>query len=154
MMSLLAGIGIGSIIAAIVGWFVAISNHRQAWINALRDDLAAYLKGLEVMHYTIGNLLAAKTSDEIQSLEKQKQDARIAVLFAYRRILLRLNRKEKLHIQLATALDALLKIESKVPNSSSIDAVVDLARQVLKREWEVTKLGPFAKLVMWWRDHR
>lgn len=52
--ALIAAIGIGSIIAAIVGWWsakaVAISNHRQNWINALRDDLVTFLKEVDVLH--------------------------------------------------------------------------------------------------------
>jgi hypothetical protein len=47
-LQLLAAFGFGSIVAALLGWFgakaVAISNHRQNWINALRDDLVAYLR--------------------------------------------------------------------------------------------------------------
>jgi hypothetical protein len=42
IISLIAGIGIGSILAAIIGWFVAITNHRQSWINDLRKDIADY----------------------------------------------------------------------------------------------------------------
>src|SRR5882724_8918077 len=64
--------GIGSIIAGLISWRIAISNHRQAWINALRDDLATYLKELEVGHYEIGKLFSAKTDDG--TLEKQKSD--------------------------------------------------------------------------------
>lgn len=52
--ALVAALGIGSIMAAVLGWFgskaVAISNHRQNWINALRDDIVAYLKAIEIVH--------------------------------------------------------------------------------------------------------
>lgn len=51
--ALLAAIGVGTIISALVGHLVAISNHRQDWINALRDDLAEYFKALEAMGYVI-----------------------------------------------------------------------------------------------------
>jgi hypothetical protein len=90
MIAIISAIGFGSIVAAVVGWYGVISNHRQAWINALRDDLAMFLRELEVMHYAIGDLFAAKTVDELPPLEKQKQDARVAVLFIQRRIVLRL----------------------------------------------------------------
>jgi hypothetical protein len=47
--TLLAGLGIGSVVAALVSWWstkaVTISNHRQNWINALRDDLVTIPKG-------------------------------------------------------------------------------------------------------------
>jgi hypothetical protein len=154
MISLLAGIGLGSILAAIIGWFVAISNHRQAWINALRDDIAIYLKDLEVMHHAIRNLLAPESSIDLATREKQKRDARISLLFVHRRILLRLNRKESLHIELAKKLDEFLKVETRVPDTALVDELVDVAREILKREWEVTKLGPLAKPIMWLRDRR
>ena len=42
MIALIAEIGIGSIIAGVISWIVAISNQRQQWINALREDIADY----------------------------------------------------------------------------------------------------------------
>ena len=47
--SLIAAVGVGTVISALVGHLVAVSNHRQAWINALRDDLAEFSKALEAM---------------------------------------------------------------------------------------------------------
>ena len=38
ILSVIAVIGVGSIVAAFIGWRVAISNHRQYWINALSED--------------------------------------------------------------------------------------------------------------------
>jgi len=58
--TLIAGVGIGSIVAALVGrWSaqaVTISNHRQNWINALRDDLVTYLREIDTMHYRMNKL--------------------------------------------------------------------------------------------------
>ena len=99
-------------------------------------------------------LTAAKTADELASREPKKCDARIAILFVYRRIILRRNREERPHIELADALNALMRVETVTPEAASVDAMVDLARRVLKREWEVAKLGPLAKPVMWWRERR
>jgi len=49
--ALIGAIGVGTIVSALVGHIVAVSNHRQAWINALRDDLAEFSKALEwAMH--------------------------------------------------------------------------------------------------------
>src|SRR5260370_42275548 len=152
MAALIAGIGIGSIIAAVVGWFVAISNHRQAWINALRDDLATYLKELEVMHYVIGKIFSCKDANDLPELENQKHNARVSVLFVHRRILLRLNRTESLHVQLVEKLDGFMRVESRVPDQKAVDDMVNVARKLLKREWEVTKWGPLAKPIRWWHD--
>ena len=152
MLGLIAALGIGSIIAALFGWFVVISNHRQAWINALREDLAEYFKQLELMHYAIGDLLSQQPAEDLSALENRKREARVAVLFVYRRIQLRLNRNEEIHIDLASKLMELQRVETKVPNQALVEDTVDLARRVLKAEWEVAKWGPFVRPVRWWRE--
>lgn len=156
MISLIAGIGIGSILAAIIGWFVAISNHRQEWINALRDDLALYLKELEVMHYAIGDLLHLY-GPSAQPFEQKKREARIAVLFVYRRIQLRLNPNEALHNQLMGKLDRLQLVETATPDPILLMETANIAQEVLRQEWEACKLGPLAKPVLklkQWREAR
>jgi hypothetical protein len=136
--SLIAVLGVGSIVAALIGWGVSISNHRQAWINALRDDLASFIKELEGMHYAIGDLLKG---DGNAVLEEKKRQARMGVLFVYWRIVLRLNRTEAMHAELIQRLDALMTVTEITPNKAMIDEAIDLARRILKREWEVTKYG-------------
>ena len=96
MLQLLAALGVGSIIAVFIQAQISISNHRQAWINALRDDIAVFLKELEVIHYAVGDTFN-KPDQPRPILEDRKRDARIGVLFVYRRIILRLNAKEDLH---------------------------------------------------------
>jgi hypothetical protein len=91
--ALLAGIGVGSIVAALISWLVAISGFRQAWINALRDDLSTYFQELEKMHYVIGDLLHERS----EANKQKKREARISILFVYSRIVLRLNRTNDDH---------------------------------------------------------
>ena len=150
--TLIAAIGIGTIIASVVGWWsakaVAISNHRQNWINALRDDLVTYLKEIDSVHYRMNKLLKNSevpgTSDDSEKL----QETRTAALLVYRRILLRLNMTERLHVQLAQNLKDLLIVKDNTADDQRIDAVVTLSRQVLKNEWAVTKYGIFTKPIV------
>jgi hypothetical protein len=65
VIALLAGIGVGSIAAALIGWFVAISGHRQAWINSLRDDLASFLMQLDAMDHAFGDVTLDKPTSYI-----------------------------------------------------------------------------------------
>jgi hypothetical protein len=146
--ALVAAIGVGTIISAFVGLWGAISNHRQAWIDALRDDLATYFKELEQMHHVIDDL----HSTPAKTTEKKKRDARVAILFVYWRIVMRLNRTEKMHVELRQKLDALMRISTKIPDREKIEDALDLARRILKREWEVTKWGPFAWAVIPLKD--
>jgi hypothetical protein len=73
---LFAAFGFGSILAALLGWFgakaVAISYHRQNWINSLRDDLVNFLKEIDVLHF---RLRMMDQGGQLTDLEKQ-QDAR------------------------------------------------------------------------------
>jgi hypothetical protein len=134
--ALLAAIGVGTIISALVGHFVAISNHRQDWINALRDDLAEYFKALEAMGYAIRDYM-----QDSEKFEGKKREARIAVLFIYERVRLRLNRTEDLHIELEQKLREFLDkpLLEQLEGRTKIDEAADLSRIVLKREWEVIK---------------
>lgn len=134
--ALLAAVGVGTVISAVVSHLVAISNHRQKWIDALRDDLADFAKSLEAMRYAFLDY----TKDS-QKYENQNREARIALLFIYQRIKLRLNRTEDLHIALETKLRAFLDnpLLERLEDQSNIDEMIDLSRIILKREWEVVK---------------
>ncbi|MFZ0417474.1 MAG: hypothetical protein WAM04_05185 [Candidatus Sulfotelmatobacter sp.] len=146
--ALVAAVGAGTIIAAVLTRWSVISNHRQNWINALRDDIATYLKEIDAMHYRIGKVFGeGGEAGTTEDLEKQ-QDTRNAALLVYRRILLRLNVTEVDHIQLAEGLRALHIIKAKTADTGQVDAVIALARKVLKHEWAVTKYGMFANLVI------
>jgi hypothetical protein len=140
LLTLITGIGIGSIIGAAISalfsWRVAILNLRQTSVNALRDDLATFLKEIEVMYYKIGTQLSSNNTDPFPEREKQRQEARMAVLFVHRRILLRLNRTDPLHRELAGKLYAFDKIRTKVPDQEAISDLVDVAAKLLKREEE------------------
>ena len=134
--ALLAAIGVGTIISALVGHLVAISNHRQDWINALRDDLAGFVRALETMRYAMVDYL-----QDSAKFEDKKREARISLLFIYERIRLRLNRTEDSHIQLDRKLREFLDtpLLEALDDRTKIDEAIELSRIVLKREWEVIK---------------
>jgi hypothetical protein len=147
--SLVAALGIGTVVAATVGWWsakaVAISNHRQNWINALRDDLVTYLKEVDVLHFRMTKILSAGGTGA--DIERQ-QEARNAAMLVYRRILMRLNMTEPTSIRLADNLRELMTIKSNVADEEQVNAVVNTSRELLKREWAVTKYGIFTRQAM------
>ena len=61
------------------------------------------------MHYVIGDLMR----DGGTQLEEKKREARIAILFVYWRIVLRLNRTEKTHIELREKFDDLVTVTNR-----------------------------------------
>lgn len=144
--SLIAALGIGSVVAAAVGWWsakaVAISNHRQNWINALRDDLVTYLREIDALHFIMAKILKqGGTSDDLQ----EQQDTRNSAMLVYRRILIRLNMTEPRSMKLADSLKGLMTISSAVADEEKMDAVVNASRELLKHEWAVTKYGIFTR---------
>lgn len=142
---------IAALAAALIARSVMVSNHRQAWINGLREDLAAFFTAIDVIHFRMAVL---SQGGDVTKLEEQ-QKARNNVLLAYRKILMRLNMNEPLHQQLERSLESLLTIQDKTVNQEQIAAAVTLARTILKQEWEVTKYGPVTVLAVplknWWR---
>ena len=143
MISAVLGL-IAAITAALIARSVMISNHRQAWINGLRDDLAAFFTAIDVIHFKMA--LLARGGDE-QTLNDQ-QKARDDVLLAYRKILMRLNMNEPLHQQLEKSLAALLVVRENTVDQEKLTAAVTLARTILKQEWEVTKYGALTQLIL------
>jgi hypothetical protein len=135
---------IAAITAALISRSVMISNHRQAWINGLREDLAAFFTGLDVIHFQLA--MVAENSD-VSRLEEH-DTAKRNLLLAFRKILMRLNMNESLHRELEAALRSLLEVRAEGANEATISAAVTLARTVLKREWEVTKYGPLTPFVL------
>ena len=89
------------------------------------------------MHYAIIDLYAGTTN-----AEQKKRDARLAVLFSYSRVVLRLNLTEPMHVELRQRLDEFMTVDRVTPDRERIEGAVDLARKILKQEWEVTKYGP------------
>jgi hypothetical protein len=143
---------IAAVAGALIARSVMISNHRQAWINGLREDLALFFTAVDVIHFRIA---ALSQGGDLAKLEEQ-QEARNDVLLAYRRILMRLNMNEPLHQQLEKSLGSLLTVREKIVNQDELQAAVMLARTILKNEWEVTKYGPFTTYMVhlksWWRQ--
>jgi translation initiation factor 2B subunit (eIF-2B alpha/beta/delta family) len=64
------------ITAAAIAHSAKISEFRQTWINALRDDIATYFKEPDGVHFYVGKLLNNKDSARVEELEQQKHEAR------------------------------------------------------------------------------
>jgi hypothetical protein len=147
--TLFAGLGIGSIVAAVVGrWSakaVTISNHRQNWINSLRDDIVVFLQEIDRIRHFLSEAAADKPELISERLDsKNLYEARNSAVLVYRRILLRLNMTERPHIELGEKLNNLL-VNETTPDTKKIDVIVTLSRKILKHEWAVAKYGIFTK---------
>lgn len=148
-LQLFAAIGLGSIVAALISMWsaraVAISNHRQSWIDALRDDLVNYLKEIDNLNFLVLKLLREGKEESLERQHEFESAARVA----YRRVLMRLNMTETLHAELAGLLERLMYTRSSMgPDPTAMKAAIDASREVLKYEWAVTKYGVLTKPVL------
>lgn len=124
---------------------MAISNNRQNWINALREDIAAFLKEIDLLHLRLSQMhREGATTDDLD----RKTEVRAATLLLYRRIRMRLNMTETPSKALREALDALMTIDSSVADAARIEAVLQASSVVFRQEWVVTKYGMLARPLM------
>ena len=126
------------IVVALIGRSAIICYHRQARLNALRDDLAQFFASIDVSQSR-----TLSQGGETNNLERQ-QKVRADALLNYRRILLRLNMSELPHRRLEKALEALL-LRNRGLNQDELTVAVTIARTILNEEWDVANYGVLAE---------
>lgn len=143
--------GGGAVFAAWLTRWTKISEFRQAWISELRKDIADYIglsgrwiRMLDRRASVIGTEKASPTLEEIDRIESE---ARVILC----RIELRINpRKNKYANADNLFLESLRKLLNRnilrkgQMETSWVDlasTAVEQGRELLKREWEVTKKG-------------
>lgn len=140
---------VGTIVAAIIAGIIAllgliiskeqkVSEFRQQWIDALRQDIAAVIRYGHCM-----------------SVFQVKKDEDFACLTeAAARIRLRLNRKEPESAALLAALDKHFVAVKTAPTVESLslatDELVVKAQVVLKQEWRRVRSGERVYRITWW----
>ncbi len=145
-------IGGGAVIAAFVAGraakFVKISEHRQNWINALRDDVAEYIASAHRVQADTKDLILlqqdAEQRDSIRQRIDTKKDVADTLLM---KVVLRLNPKENDHIALEKRLKELR--EAKGIDLELENCAIEQARVVFKREWDVAKYGELVDFRLW-----
>lgn len=152
----LLGGAIAALIAGFLSYKVKISEFRQAWIDALRQDIADYIGATHrwARYYDAFDL---ETSDERRAviartkLSPAANKARVILDRIKMRINPRTNPQKEADDEFLRCLGNLLnpdKLPPKKPDSSTTlemrwscaaEEAVEQAREILKREWEVTK---------------
>jgi hypothetical protein len=120
-----------------------VSANRQAWINALRDDLAELFE-----LFTFLFLLRAGTFGGDQGV-RLMMDKRSKIRLLTNRIRLRLNPKEEPSKLLLEAIDSLARVphgtavsgEAEALFNQWMEAAVAAAQTILKSEWKRVKKG-------------
>ena len=132
------------------------SEFRQAWIDALREDLSSFFAtarafaraSQELQHFGGGN----KDGAPLSFTEQAISDIRYRIAETRYRIQLRLNPKEPEHIELLRLMQsAIEKQQNALGSPASTDAALEAieraaayAPQILKTEWERVKRGELA----------
>ena len=161
-------IGIGAVVAAIITALISfinlitskdqnISDNRQKWIDAIREDIAKFI-GLSA-HFTSRLKTIEHTKDE-----NKKDELRIELFNSgnelvelYNRISLRLNPKENKEI-----INALVSIENFLAGDSDkqrhdvyhmaslTKTLREASQKMLKNEWKRVKRGEFSYFITKW----
>jgi hypothetical protein len=135
---------LGAVVAAWLTRRTKISEFRQAWINDLRKDIADYI-GASDRWMGARDELNSATHKERQNLVPGAQTLSNEARVILHRIELRLNPRENRYRQddeiFLDSLKALLDPQAAAakPWRELADDAVMLGRELLKREWEVTK---------------
>jgi hypothetical protein len=115
---------VAAVAAALIARSVMISNHRQAWINGLREDVASFFAAIDVIHFKMANLSRVGDASKLED----QQEARNEALLAYRKILMRLNMNEPLHKQLEKSLESLLQGKTSFQLSDAHGGTLNINR--------------------------
>lgn len=157
---------VGTVAAAIVAGGIAranliasketkVSEFRQAWINALRDDLAALFSNTRTLARALEESRDAEpaTPDKFRIEQSKITAVRHGAAETYHRIRLRLNVNQGDHRRLRRRLAVMMGRQQAyvVNKNSGVDTVLDAVEQaasyaeiVLKNEWETVKFGEAA----------
>ena len=152
--------GVAAFVAAITSAFIAgtmtrrskVAEFRQEWINALRADIADFLAAAE--RYRVA--YDGPDDGEREALIRGILDESWPI---YHRIVLRMNpwpnanseEDEKFLAAIRSVVDPKALPGRNDGFEGRIEAAVEQAQQLLKREWEVTKGGWFRRSIQWVR---
>jgi hypothetical protein len=157
-------IAIATIVAALISGTLSFVNltltkeqktseFRQAWIDSLREDLAAFFAAARAFARTaeLAEVLGTEYKDKamLPISEQKISELRHEVAETFYRIKLRLNPDEAEHIELLRLLQRAIDEQNKMltertSNANTLTAIElasDYARPVLKTEWRRVKRG-------------
>jgi len=143
-----------SLVAVTLSKEQKVSEFRQAWIDALREDLASFLSSARAFARAMDarRLHGSKTTDPAKTpftLEKVGE-IRLAAAETFYRIKLRLNPDEEKHKELLRLLSQAIAAQNAVLESdgadkrdvlAAVESAAEFAQPILKAEWNRVKRG-------------
>lgn len=132
------------------------SEFRQAWIDGLREDLAAFFAGVRAFARATEELKSAASASRaalpLAMTPEKISDIRYQAAETRYRIQLRLNLKEPEHKELLRLMQVAVDEQNKFLADKSdvartlqaIENAADYAPKILKAEWERVKRGELA----------
>jgi hypothetical protein len=135
-----------------------ISEFRQAWIDAFRDELSEFAgHARRIAHERVPVNIYRTTKPMLERIAEEDEDAKRPDLFhenrqrmaqSYYALRLRLNPGESDHVALLERLDRVYKTLNLVSGATrredcinELDGLASVAQSVLKREWTRVKEG-------------
>ena len=108
-----------------------VSKNRMEWINVWRENISTFLACAEILHRS-----QSTTAFTQESINQYLQDMYKAQLM----ITSRLNMEEKLHKEIAATINGFSYTANNAQFTENKEEILDLARQILKIEWDRVKL--------------
>ena len=124
---------------------LAVSSNRQAWIDALRDDVAHFI-ALKDNRMSLMRELAASTAADVdaegrRALKGALIDKTVELQAARQRIRLRLRAGNEKHDRLISAVEALAQAKYQENRNPLRAEVVEAAGAVITYTWEKVEKG-------------
>ena len=143
-----------SLVAVTLSKEQKVSEFRQAWIDALREDLASFLSSARAFARAMDarKVHGSETTDPAKKLFTLEKlgEIRLAAAETFYRIKLRLNPDEEEHKELLRLLGQAIADQNAVLQSdgadkrdvlAAVDRAAEFAQPILKAEWNRVKRG-------------
>lgn len=109
-----------------------ISQNRQKWVDALREDLSAFVTELEVIKEKIRN--STSTPTNLQELSK-------GLFLVYNRLRFRLNPDKQDHVDIIKCMENILSDVTASDVRAKSENLVLLGQRLIRKEWVRIKSG-------------
>ena len=132
-------------VGTVLGKDQKTSEFRQAWIDALREDLASYVAIIDVLADITLHKIREEGREAAVSHAISNADELVRLHATQHRIMMRLNPEE--HTNLIAAINALSELVGsdrfgdKPHQHSLVNTVIAESQAVLKAEWKRVKRG-------------
>jgi hypothetical protein len=132
---------IGPLLAYHYARKLAVSGNRQAWIDALREDVAHFIALKDNRITLLQDLAHSGDVERRSAMTSALTDRTVELQAARHRIKLRLRTGNARHDRLAAAIEAMAEADDQADRSALRAEIVEAAKEVITYTWEKVERG-------------